>query len=324
MFQVEINTKKNLLAFSGGIDSTALFFILLEKNIPFDIAIVDYNIRSQSKKEVSYAKELAKEYNKKCYLKELNLDSSSNFEKKARDERYDFFEELIKNNSYETLLTAHQLNDKLEWFLMQFSKGAGLIELIGLDELSYKNSYKIQRPLLNYSKNQLQNYLDKKGIKYFIDGTNSDTKYKRNYFRKNFSNAFLEEFEEGVKKSFKYLSDDINSLNIEFKALKSIYELDIFEANSDENINIKVIDKNLKKRGVLLSKSQRDEILRQKELTISHKINIAITKEYIYICPKTKTSMPKKFKEECRVKKIPKNIRPYLFEQKVNLKDLIL
>lgn len=324
MFQVEINTKKNLLAFSGGIDSTALFFILLEKNIPFDIAIVDYNIRSQSKKEVSYAKELAKEYNKKCYLKELNLDSSSNFEKKARDERYDFFEELIKNNSYETLLTAHQLNDKLEWFLMQFSKGAGLIELIGLDELSYKNSYKIQRPLLNYSKNQLQNYLDKKGIKYFIDGTNSDTKYKRNYFRKNFSNAFLEEFEEGVKKSFKYLSDDINSLNIEFKALKSIYELDIFEANSDENINIKVIDKNLKKRGVLLSKSQRDEILRQKELTISHKINIAITKEHIFICPKTKTSMPKKFKEECRVKKIPKNIRPYLFEQKVNLKDLIL
>ena len=50
---------KNLLAFSGGIDSTALFFMLLEQNIDFDMAIVDYGIRAQSKDEVAYAKELA-------------------------------------------------------------------------------------------------------------------------------------------------------------------------------------------------------------------------------------------------------------------------
>ena len=50
---------KNLLAFSGGVDSTALFFLLLREKIPFDIAIVNYQTREQSSEEVAYAKEPA-------------------------------------------------------------------------------------------------------------------------------------------------------------------------------------------------------------------------------------------------------------------------
>ncbi|MFK5937771.1 MAG: ATP-binding protein, partial [Sulfurimonas sp.] len=52
-------SSKNLLAFSAGGDSTALLFLLLENNIAFDIAIVDYGLRLQSKEEVSYAQSLA-------------------------------------------------------------------------------------------------------------------------------------------------------------------------------------------------------------------------------------------------------------------------
>ena len=61
-----IKNTKNLLAFSGGIDSTALFFMMQERNIPFDIAIVDYNQRIQSKDEIIYATQLAHKYKKKC------------------------------------------------------------------------------------------------------------------------------------------------------------------------------------------------------------------------------------------------------------------
>ena len=67
--QTVLKNKKNLLAFSAGIDSTALFFILLKQNIPFDIAIIDYNKRAQSKLEVAFAKALADKYNKKCFVK---------------------------------------------------------------------------------------------------------------------------------------------------------------------------------------------------------------------------------------------------------------
>ena len=112
-----IKNQKNLLAFSAGVDSTSLFFLLLKQNIPFDIAIVNYNLREQSKDEISYAKELALKYNKKIFLKDIKLENSSNFEKTARDIRYKFFEEIISKNSYENLITAHQLNDKLEWFI---------------------------------------------------------------------------------------------------------------------------------------------------------------------------------------------------------------
>ena len=55
----KLRGKKNLLAFSAGVDSSALFFILLQNKIKFDIAIVNYNIREQSKEETQYAKELA-------------------------------------------------------------------------------------------------------------------------------------------------------------------------------------------------------------------------------------------------------------------------
>ena len=119
---------KNLLAFSGGVDSSALFFWLMEKNIEFDIAIVNYHTRETSDLEVEYAKKLAKKYNKKIFIKDCFLKKFS--EKKARECRYKFFEEIIKQHNYHTLILAHQLNDRLEWFLMQLSKGAGLPELI--------------------------------------------------------------------------------------------------------------------------------------------------------------------------------------------------
>ena len=245
-----IKNSKNLLAFSGGVDSSALFFLLLNHKIDFDIAIVNYNTREQSKDEIAYALNLAKEYKKEIFIKDVKLENSSNFEKNARDIRYIFFEQIIKENSYETLITAHQLNDRLEWFLMQLSKGAGLVELFGIREFEEKKDYKIFRPLLNVSKDELENYLKENKIKYFIDNSNIDEKYKRNYFRHNFSDKFLNEFKSGIKNSFSFLEDDLNSLNLKLDPLITLEELEVFENLEDDNLNLRVIDKSLKRRGV--------------------------------------------------------------------------
>ncbi|WP_323658067.1 tRNA lysidine(34) synthetase TilS [Aliarcobacter butzleri] len=318
-----IKESKNLLAFSAGVDSSALFFLLLKQNIPFDIAIINYNVRVQSKNEVLYAKELALKYNKQIYIKDIKLESTSNFEKTARDIRYKFFEEIIDKNSYEVLITAHQLNDKLEWFLMQFTKGAGLVELIGFNEFEQKENYKVYKPLLEITKEELENFLKQENIKYFIDNSNFDEKYKRNYFRHNFSDKLLSEYTNGIKKSFKYLQDDINSLNIEIKPIKVFDELEIYKNQNDNNLNIRIIDNSLKKRGFLLSSAQREEILKQKEITISHKINISIKEDFIWICPNVSSVMDKKFKETCRINKIPKNVRNYIYYKKIDMKELV-
>ena len=318
-----IKESKNLLAFSAGVDSSALFFLLLKQNIPFDIAIVNYNVRVQSKDEVNYAKELALKYNKQIYIKDIKLELTSNFEKTARDIRYKFFEEIIDKNSYEVLITAHQLNDKLEWFLMQLTKGAGLIELIGFNEFEQKENYKVYKPLLEITKKELENFLKQENIKYFIDNSNFDEKYKRNYFRHNFSDKLLSEYTNGIKKSFKYLQDDINSLNIEITPIKVFHELEIYQNQKDNNLNIRIIDNSLKKRGFLLSSAQRDEIIKQKEITVSHKINISIKEDIIWICPNVSSIMDKKFKETCRINKIPKNVRNYIYYKKIDIKELV-
>ena len=318
-----IKESKNLLAFSAGVDSSALFFLLLKQNIPFDIAIVNYNVRVQSKDEVNYAKELALKYNKQIYIKDIKLESTSNFEKMARDIRYKFFEEVINENSYETLITAHQLNDKLEWFLMQLTKGAGLVELIGFNEFEQKENYKVYKPLLEITKEELESFLKQENIKYFIDNSNFDEKYKRNYFRHNFSDKLLNEYTNGIKKSFKYLQDDINSLNIEITPIKIFDELEIYKNQNDNNLNIRIIDNSLKKRGFLLSSAQRKEIIKQKEITISHKINITLNEDFIWICPKIEINIDKKFKEFYRINKIPKNIRNYIYYKKIDIKELV-
>ncbi len=318
-----IKESKNLLAFSAGIDSTALFFLLLEQNIDFDITIVNYNIREESKEELQYAKDLALKYKKKIFYKEVHLESKSNFEKIARDIRYDFFKQIIKENLYNTLLTGHQLNDKLEWFLMQLTKGAGLVELIAFKDKEENEFYTSFKPLLNISKNELENYLKENNIKYFVDKSNYDERYRRNYFRHNFSDRLLNEYQEGIKNSFEYLEKDIESLNITNKPIYKISQLEIFDNLSDENLNIRLIDLSLKKRGLLLSQAQRKEILRQKEITISDKVCISIESEFIWISPKSTFVMDKKFKEKCRVKKIPKNIRAYIKEVNIDLKNLL-
>ena len=318
-----IRNQKNLLAFSAGVDSSALFFLLLEQSIPFDIAIVNYNLRVQSKDEVFYAKNLASKYKKNIFLKETKIENISNFEKNARDIRYKFFDEIILENSYENLITAHQLNDKLEWFMMQLSKGAGLVELIGFNEFEQKENHKIYKPLLNITKEELENYLKINNHKYFVDQSNFDEKYKRNYFRHTFSNKFLENFSSGVKKSFEYLQIDLDSLNIQNIPKKKIKELEIFLNQNDDNLNIRTIDLSLKKRGFLLTSAQRNEILKQKEITISHKINISIQQNHIWIAPICSEFIEKKYKELYRINKIPKNIRTYIFREKIELEELV-
>jgi tRNA(Ile)-lysidine synthase len=197
---------------------------------------------------------------------------------------------------------------------MQLSKGAGITELIGLQNVEKRDNFLLYRPLLNLSKEELLDYLHLNNHHYFIDETNTDIKYKRNFVRKEFSDKFIKLYKDGLTKSFQYLQKDIESLKIDFKKFE-FEELLILKFNTnDENIIIRAIDKELKKRGILISQKTREEILIQKSLVISHKIALEITKESVWIAPFSETKMDKKFKEKCRVAKIPKYIRPYLYQ----------
>ncbi|WP_456480088.1 tRNA lysidine(34) synthetase TilS [Nautilia sp.] len=300
----------NLLAFSAGVDSTALFFWLEEKQIPFDMVTVNYHTRQTSDEEAEYAKELARKYGKKIFIKDCRLAKFS--EQNARKCRYEFFEEIIRRHGYKTLILAHQLNDRLEWFLMQFTKGAGLKELISINEWEEREHYKIWRPFYNISREKIVAFLNERDIKYYVDESNFDTKYKRNYFRHFFSNRLIKEFEEGIKRSFEYLQTDLELIfQKDWVKKNNLY----FFKKQNPATDIKKVDAAAKELGVIMTKAQRDEVIKTGfSCVIQGKIAIDSNKERIYISPYIKTTIPKKIREEMRKRKIPPKIRGYLYK----------
>jgi len=313
-----LTSGRNLLAFSAGVDSSALFFLLLEHNISFDIALVNYGVREQSRDEEAYALELAQKHNLKAHIKHAP-NFENNFEKHARDFRYAFFDELMQN--YDNLLTAHQLNDQLEWFLMRLTKGAGTSELLGVEALSARKGYTLIRPLLQHSKDELENYLKINNHNYFIDASNSDEKYERNRFRNQVSNKLIEEYKEGIKRSFDYLAKDKAVLIEGVEELFHEKEFYLLGYQYEHQV-VRLVDKYLKKLGYLLSAEQRKELEKERSIVFGGLWAVEILEKRVAIAPYRKEAMPKAFKEMCRKEKIPLKIRSYLYEEKIVLKKL--
>lgn len=307
-----LESAKNLLGFSAQVDSTCLFYVLLSIGIDFDIAIIDYKIREDSKLEMAYARSLAKKYNKKIFdIVSPRFDS--NFEANARTFRMDFFKNIIKLHNYKNLILANHLNDRLEWFLMQFTKGCALNSLLGFDAITKLDNFNIIRPFFNTSKKQILEFLHTNNIKYFIDESNNNETYLRNYFRKNFSNKLIEKYENGIKKSLNLLKNEHRILYGDCDIL-NLNDKVYFFAKKDNHINLHNIDICAKKLGYVISSKQRDEILKSNySCIIASKIVIDGNSCDIYVAKNdTRYKHSKKIRESFRIKRIPPKIRPLI------------
>ncbi len=315
-----LSNKRNLLAFSAGVDSSALFYILREFNIPFDIAFVNYGLREQSIQEEKYTEKLASKYNIRAFI--INAPKwENNFEANARGFRYKFFQKIIEEYNYQTLITAHQLNDQLEWFLMRLTKGAGVAELLGLKDISIRYTakevkYSLIRPILDIGKDELINYLEKNNHKYFIDATNLEDKYERNLFRNNFSDKLLLNYKKGIFRSFKYLKEEKELLSKGIKIIYSFKELRVISIELSHQ-KVRAVDITLKKLGYLLSSNQRKEIKNKDSIVIGGEWAIVYQNNKLYISPFINIKMPKKYKELCRVSSMPIKIRPYCYSHNI-------
>ena len=299
---------RNLLAFSAGSDSSALFFALAQRQIPFDIAIVDYGLRPQSKEEVAYAKELAVRYEKEIYIHQAHV-TPPNFEAKAREERYRFFEKIIKNEGYDNLILAHQLNDQFEWLLMRMSKGAGVVEMVGMDVVSRRGEYNLVRPMLYVPKNEILAYLASHNIRYFEDSTNRDLQIERNYIRHTFSDPFVARFAPGVARTLRYLHEDKRLL---LERIEEYEQLFIARNPHDLYATQRILDRMAKRLGYLLSRAQKEEMVRQGRGVVGGKIAFAIEEDKIWMAPYVKKVVPKKMRERMRRAGIPAPVRGYV------------
>lgn len=194
-----LKDKKIAVAFSGGSDSLALLFLLSQyldkKNL---VAIyVNHGIREkqellkESDKNRENCKIIGVTY-KEIVLKDGEIEESeairnNGIEDAARFLRYKYLLKYCNDNNIFAIATAHTIDDQLETMIMRSFNGSSLLSLTCIKEYREQDGIKIIRPLLNYSKNELQLLLKVSGLTWSEDSTNAKTDYLRNRIRKEIS-----------------------------------------------------------------------------------------------------------------------------------------
>lgn len=303
---------KILLAFSGGADSTALFHLLLEHGIAFDIAHVNYHTRPSSDTEAAAAESLAQSHGLICHIHSCTL-TGGDFENRAREERYRFFRYLMEKHGYVHLLTAHQLNDRLEWLMMQLCRGAGLPEMLGIRSLDSREGMSIIRPLLEHDRDAIESYLSERNIPFFQDESNADERYTRNFFRHRYSAPIMRDYRDAIRRSFRYLEEDNAHLieSVDFNRCDHLY---FARTPSKRRSLLSGIDSHFKSLGYLLRGSDKERLKQENRLVIGRQFVVVIEKKYTFIAPyHPDIIMDKGFKEECRRLRVDPKLRGYLY-----------
>ena len=234
------NDKYIIVGVSAGPDSMALLH-MLKKNLNCNIvcAHINHNVRFESQEEEKFLKKYCQENN--IIFKSMKIESyiKNNFENEAREKRYQFYEQLLKEYNSHNLFLAHHGDDLIETVLMKIIRGSNLEGYAGIKTYSYLENYKIIRPLLYLTKQDILKYNEDNNIKYYIDHTNEDTTYTRNRYRKHILPFLKKEDKKVHLKFLKYsntLQEYDNYINYEIEnKINNIYTNNI--------INIKELNK---------------------------------------------------------------------------------
>lgn len=217
------------IAVSGGSDSIALLLLSSifanKHHVKLVIMTVDHNIRAESKEEVLYVQDIAKRLHHECILLDwYHNNDLSNMQAKAREARYTLMTNACHNYDIHTLLTAHHQNDYIENFYIRRSKKSSIF---GLQDsyVYFINNIRVLRPLFNFSKQALIDYLLTMNVKWYEDKSNIDVKYERNKIRKHLLSSNLSLNEVIIDRV--NVSKDIDTLQYKFiAAIAEIVRID--------------------------------------------------------------------------------------------------
>ena len=258
--------EKILIAFSGGPDSVFLYNLLLflkgYYSIEISLIYVNHNLRKDVKNDLNFVEEFSKENNVPLYIESVDVrkyaaENKKSIELAARELRYEAIEKVLQNLNYDKIATGHNLDDNIETFIFRLLRGTSLKGLKGRPS-ERKN---IIRPILQFEKKEILNYLQENKKSYIIDYTNSENDYTRNYIRNeifpmfvNINPTFRNKVNELIqeinnKESLKtYISEEKNTkekfvqylekydVELSRKKIDQIYET-LYNENGDMNMN---------------------------------------------------------------------------------------
>ena len=174
-----------LLAVSGGLDSVVMADLFQRTTRRFAIAHVNFGLRGEeSDSDAGFVQNIANQYGVPFHLTHFDTatvaaERGISIQMAARDGRYDWFAQLLREHGYAAVATAHHQNDVLETLLLNLTRGTGLAGLHGIAP----RQGNVVRPVLFATRDQLAAHAEAHSLTYREDRSNADDHYTRNRIR---------------------------------------------------------------------------------------------------------------------------------------------
>ena len=273
---------------SGGIDSMVLLNVLYNLGYKLVIAHVNHNVRVESKDELIFVSNYAKERNIPFESTVLEKINGVNFQDEARRLRYEFFFDVAKKYNATKIATAHHLDDLLETILMRISRGSNLYGYGGIKPIIYYGGISLVRPLLCVNRCQIKEFQEKNNIPFMEDGSNSKDKYTRNRYRHNVVPILVEENPNIYQNILRYSKQMYQAFDYIRMKSKDLYDKNKGEIyneefmNLDDAIKLDYISYILEQHNIPCS---YNKILLIKNMIVNRSPNgvVSISKEYDFI-----------------------------------------
>lgn len=210
-----------LLAVSGGMDSMCMADLFLNNYGPDSFAVAHCNFAlrgEESDGDEKLVREWAERTGVECFVKRFDTaayarDKGISIEMAARELRYGWFAELCRVKGFSALSVAHNANDNAETLILNLLRGTGIKGLHGMAAVS-EIQIQIFRPLLEFTRKQIEGYVFANKVPYREDSTNSTSDYKRNRVRNEVFPIF-----EKLNPSF------VRTLNREMEYFSEVHQI---------------------------------------------------------------------------------------------------
>ncbi|TYP91733.1 tRNA(Ile)-lysidine synthase [Fodinibius salinus] len=308
-----------VIAVSGGMDSMCLLYALNKLGISGWVAHVNYQKRgTASDKDADLVEQKAAKWGFQCHsiVADPAEAEGDNFQQWARDYRYRFFEQLMQKHDADGIALAHHKDDQVETILQKIFRGAGLASWSGMGILEEN----IFRPLLDVSKDEIQQYVQGNDIPYRTDESNLENNFARNFLRNEWLNK-LSDFFPGWKEnvlsigqSAQHYEQAIGYIADQVRDGRGIDrdEFDSLESGLQKAVVLWLLKE--QKPGLQISQdslARIDELANLqvgKEITLTSEFSILCDRDYYVIDDKSETNFEPLTIEQCKVEE-----NPYLF-----------
>lgn len=204
---------------SGGVDSVVLTHLLfgLQKRLNFRLSAVyvHHGLSQNADDWAKFCELFCSKFKIPFQEKRVKLDkkSSSGLEAEARNKRY----EVYANSSAEIIALAHHADDLNETVLMNLLRGGGVHSLAAMPTWRlFGENKKLWRPLLGFTKAELEAYAFEMQLPFIEDESNSDPKFRRNWLRHTIFpilNAQIPHLQQHLHRSAALMQDAANILD---------------------------------------------------------------------------------------------------------------